>query len=396
MLPHFIHNRIRNVLLALMFLGCIYLPMVDHFFQFDATASLTENRTLNQAPNLILPTVSVMENPADIDAWYELLQTVARYPSNFNRYYNDHFGFRKSLVRMHSHMALSGWPAKGNVIIGRNGYLFLGEARTRESYQASTSFSTDELVSWKAELERRRDWLAAQGIDYLLVIAPEKSTIYPEFMPANIPRIGTQTRMDQLMTYFAENSNLQVIDLRPVLVRGRTEHPTYYRTDTHWNDWGAFLVSQSIIVELTKNFPDMQPPNIGDYTFNEEKMPGGDLARMMALGDSLSDDGIVVEALRSNSAYPADTDITLPPDVPDWNQPEAREMSDIELPALIMFRDSFGKSLIPFLSEHFRRSLYLHQYSFDESTILLESPDIVIQEIAERELQGSAPPESNY
>jgi hypothetical protein len=66
------------------------------------------------------------------------------------------------------------------------------------------------------------------------------------------------------------------------------------------------------------------------------------------------------------------------------------------LPKAVLFRDSFFTKLVPFFAPHFRRSVYYWQYKFDCAVIDQEKPDIVIQQIAERELmkiQPTNPPE---
>jgi hypothetical protein len=51
-----------------------------------------------------------------------------------------------------------------------------------------------------------------------------------------------------------------------------------------------------------------------------------------------------------------------------------------------MLRDSFTSHLAPFVSEHFRRAVYLWQRSFDYEAIERERPDVVIEEFGERML----------
>ena len=57
----------------------------------------------------------------------------------------------------------------------------------------------------------------------------------------------------------------------------------------------------------------------------------------------------------------------------------------------MVFRDSFGSALIPFLSEHFSRALYLWQYNFDPDVVQAEDPDVVVQEWVGRRLSTMPP-----
>ena len=55
--------------------------------------------------------------------------------------------------------------------------------------------------------------------------------------------------------------------------------------------------------------------------------------------------------------------------------------------------DSFGIALVPYLSEHFERSVFVHRIvtpALRLALIELEKPDVVIEEIVERNVRGPA------
>jgi len=64
------------------------------------------------------------------------------------------------------------------------------------------------------------------------------------------------------------------------------------------------------------------------------------------------------------------------------------EVPDPSLPRAVIFRDSFASRLVPFLSEHFSRAVYVWQNDFDANVVIAEHPDVVIQEIVGRHLYG--------
>jgi hypothetical protein len=78
------------------------------------------------------------------------------------------------------------------------------------------------------------------------------------------------------------------------------------------------------------------------------------------------------------------------PDVPGPVAARATERAG-GLPHAVVFVDSFGERLEPWLSESFGRALYLtyQKRDFDMRAIRREHPDVVIQEWVERRLMGA-------
>ena len=60
-------------------------------------------------------------------------------------------------------------------------------------------------------------------------------------------------------------------------------------------------------------------------------------------------------------------------------------------PRALIFRDSFGSAMIPFLSEHFSRAVYVWQNDFDTALAADERPAVVIQEWVGRHLYNQTP-----
>ena len=67
----------------------------------------------------------------------------------------------------------------------------------------------------------------------------------------------------------------------------------------------------------------------------------------------------------------------------DYEQRYTSEANDLKI---LMFGDSFSTSLIKFLKESFGESVFIWHYRFNKQLIIDEKPDIVINEIVERNL----------
>ncbi len=186
---------------------------------------------------------------------------MARFPDDFTEYLTDTFAFRTMLVRCQSTArvkALNVSPSR-SLIRGRDAWCFYADDGAMRDYAEAPPVTTAELEEWRLTLQDTTDWMHARGIAYLFVMAPDKHQVYPEYMPATIRR-ASPSRMDQLAAYLAEHSTVPVLDLRPALERGKTEERIYHRTDTHWNDRGAYIAYSAIISAVVRFTPGSTAP----------------------------------------------------------------------------------------------------------------------------------------
>ena len=117
------------------------------------------------------------------------------FPPAFERAFADRFGGRDILIRVHhaSLLEFFGVSALTTVMPGHDGwYYWLGEdgLSLDRHYRGVEPFPQAYVDATAAEFVRRRDWLAARGIAYVVAIVPEKFTIYPEYLPAWVAHVG--------------------------------------------------------------------------------------------------------------------------------------------------------------------------------------------------------------
>ena len=352
--------------LIVVFLVLIGLPAAGNVRR-PAEAAVTENRSLAPAPE-----------------W----KPTRKFPGQFEAFFNDHFGFRQALIRGLAFAEVR-WlrvSASAKVILGKHGWLFYTDQPVGTRHRARRPLAAGQLECWRQLLEARRDWLAARGIRYVFVIAPDKQTIYPE----NLPRAlrGEQvhdSRLDQLLGYLRAHSDVVAPDLRTPLLRAKERERVYYETDSHWNECGAFVAYQRIVDALSPWFAGVRPLPRGAFADVAVSGIAGDCASLLSLSDRFNEDGC---ALRRQTPC-ADRQLPgLPPFVSPTEPRIVVEQADSTLPRALVLRDSFGAALVPFLAEHFRRTVFAWEdYPvFDVGLIERERPDVVIQEMVERKL----------
>lgn len=316
--------------------------------------------------------------PARPASWAELVQ----FPRRFARYYGATFGLRTAIVQFHAHAVyrLTGQSPSNKVIFGKDGWLYYADDYSIEDFHSAKPFTPDELACWKSVMEARQDWLARRGAQLLIVLACDKYVIYPEYLPDAYRRGPQPYRVEELAAYLAQHSRLNVVPLLAPLRAARAADRLYHRTDTHWNDRGAAIGYREILGRLNLTPVPYEPA--------EATTPAWDLAVMINLHDILREQNLALRPVQPRRAKLIEVDT---PD-PTWNVGRAVfEVDDPALPKLVMFRDSFGSALLPFLAEHFRRSVFLWQYDFDPAVIEAEKPDVVIWLMTSRRLQWYEP-----
>ncbi len=125
-----------------------------------------------------------------------------------------------------------------------------------------------------------------------------------------------------------------------------------------------------------------------DFEAVERTTEGMDLAGMMGLTRVLRETDLALVPIRPRRAR------VVEPAGGHETDEEGRlvtEIDDPSLPRAVIFRDSFVSRLVPFLSEHFSRAVYLWQNDFDAAEVEKEHPDVVIQEIVGRHLYNFIP-----
>ncbi len=325
-----------------------------------------------------------MRELAPAPAWSWQAHAIAAWPAAFKQYFVDHFAFRSRLIHL---QAVALWEGlrtspSDTVIAGKDGWLFYADDGGLQDYVQTEPFDAESLRAWKDTLERTRDWLAERGIHYLVVFAPDKQMIYPEFMPTTLGRMSPDYRVDRLLDYLRRHSTLDPLDLRPPLLAAKSSELLYDRYDTHWNDRGGLVGYQAIVRRLQRWFPSMQPLTRADFVASASA-PSGDKTTMLGLVDRGKE---AMPGLVPRRGWAARV---VEPATPDPYGEEGRLVTEIpgsRRPRAVVFRDSFAGRLMPYLSEHFSRAVYLWENDFDADVVTREHPDVVIQEFVARHL----------
>lgn len=314
------------------------------------------------------------------------------FPRRFEHYFNDHFGSRDRLLALDhwTKAAIFGVSSAPTVLIGKQGWLyFTGEdAKALDRwYRGIGGFTDAEIAALRSELLRRREFLDHLGIPYVVVVVPEKYSVYPEFLPDWVKRVTPTTALDRIADDLAHHPELHFLDLRPALRLSKQNERVYYKTDSHWNFVGATTGYRVLMAEIERVLPGLStmPPMRASFDPGVD-FYSGDLSRMIGATERFREDDIApLGKILADTSHCAKRDSAG--ETPGFefyaygcpNPPRYRAL---------VYRDSMAIPLIPLLSENFARSTYVSTHTMDPALVERLKPDIVIEEIVERALNA--------
>jgi hypothetical protein len=318
-------------------------------FHFFPERQYTENRELAKAPQ-----------------WN--LNALSRFPADCESYVGDNFGLRPELIRWDSilKVKLLGVSPVRSVVLGKESWLFycseaLDDGNTFNDFRGTIPLSSAELEKVQKKLEDNTRMFERMSILYLAVVVPNKNTLYDEYLPDDIRRFRPVTRLDQLVSHLKEHSNVKILDLRDAFRKAKNSHPLYWKTDSHWNSYGAYLGYSEIVRTLSARLPALRSIPIAGGKVRVETSPNGrDLAQMLSMQDMLPEENETEFSLDAS------------PDTP-------------LLDTIVFRHDSFGDNLYPYFRRHFKNIVNIAPfapYQFD--AIRDQHPEVVLHVFAER------------
>ena len=345
--------------------------MLAEYFPVFMVIESTENRAIKPFPELSKDSID-------------------RFPQEFDDYYSDNFKARNQLLKFNSKIKYHWFnipPFSGKAFLGRQGWMYAIEDEM-DLYLGNNIFSKDTLLRFIEVVNYRKHILDSIGCKYYLVIVPVKASVYPEYIPFSKRKTGQSTLTDQIITALNYETDVHVIDLRDELVKYKHEHRVFDKTDTHWNEYGGYVAYHKIMEELSKDFPAIASIDISEFKIEPVKTEGKNLTNMMGIIDGTNEIEITCRPIFDKSAKTGQkSNYPVPGYFPYKKRYEQVFVTPVESrPKLLAIHDSYGFTLIPFLNEHFIKSVFIFdgwQHALNAPILYNEKPDIFLQLVSE-------------
>lgn len=334
------------VVLAMLLLS---LPLL--LTPFYPTTETTESAQQTPAPQLIRDGQPNTQLITDAGDWY-----------------SDHYAFRQQLITLNGmiHKTIFATSPVHQVILGRDGWYFYNE--TVDDYTGQSQLSQRELFALVHNLQLMQWSAQSQNAQFVLMVAPNKNSVYPEKMPDSY--LKAEQKNIQIVQDALKAAGVNVCDVYAPLLEHKDE-TLYYLRDSHWNRKGSRLAYDTLMADLGLN------PRPYATMGSETRDHKGDL-----------DEILLPKGWTPEQEEYVDSNMTYTPKLEgdalmdSWIETENPQGAG----SILLFRDSFGINLVPFLADTFQKGWFsrLEPYNFVQIASL--QPQIVAIEKTERRI----------
>ncbi len=352
----------RNKFVALVFLLMLGLICVVNLATGDRKFSEKENRALEQQPKL---TVSGIES--------------GRWMEQYESYVSDQFAGRDFWVSLKSHLDLLAGKRKANgVFKGKDNYLLEDIAKPDEEQLDAN------LTAMKKFQKQYKD------IPMYMMLVPDAANIQSDKLPKHAVTEDQNQQFSEIQSTLG--TSFQWVNVTDALNKHKSED-IYYHTDHHWTTLGAYYAYQELASSMklktkeeqtwkpyavTTEFNGTLSSTSGYETSYEEPI------YIYAPEDLEKAPQVVVnnvnEKKKTGTLY--DTSKLKGKDKYALFLGGNYPMLDIKTTAdstdrLLIFKDSYANSLIPFLTPYYREIIVIDpRYYYDNIKDVMEQNKI--------------------
>jgi len=350
--------------LPIVFIAILMLPFINSQFGLIKFERRLENRNF--------------KDTLEID-----IEFLDIFPKDCEKYIGDNFSFRAPLLKAYGEIKVDLFQVTPNaerLIVGKDGWYFLAE-HEKKIYEGKKDFSKQYLEAFVVEWKSRLTYFEQRNIKAYWMIPPFKHNVYPEYLPPQVYQ-SKPRRTAIVVDYINEIIPGFVIDPLPELLKFKDVQKLYKKHDNHWNMRAGYIASKLLLDRIQNDFPNVNIADVPKFEWDTITAVGGILADI--LGPEYREEMDFEPIFEEKDTYLAeDYGFPIPEHFAYFEEYEVRytnKTSGNELKVLII-RDSFTGSMMPFLKSLFSESVYIFdswEYQLNDPIIAEMNPDIVI------------------
>ncbi|HPE94624.1 MAG TPA: Ig-like domain-containing protein, partial [Bacillota bacterium] len=260
----------------------------------------------------------------------------------------------------------------------------------------TNSLTSSQISTFKSKVDTKVAALKKinKNAELIYIIIPAPASVYPELLPDSITPTNNPSRLEQIYEAL-EDTNAKYINVLELFEEHKYDNlKLYWKTDTHWTDYGGFLVYEELFDIIDDNFPDAYARPMSDFTFTEGYYYGGDLAYYINIDRTLMQEWNALRVpnfdmpsmISSIQRYVSAKQLTYRDGIIDQKQYVYTNRS--HLPTTVIYRDSYSTQMFDIIAERCDTSAFhaMWDYTLNTSEFKSLDADYVIYIINERNI----------
>lgn len=301
-------------------------------------------------------------------------------------YVADHFAFRQEMITTDAGIKAGIFHSSANekVIVGKKGWLFFQE--TMNDYQKRNLLSGREIHNCATVVRLIEQGVELQGAEFAFTVAPNKNTLYGKYMPDRFEAGSGEGNLEHLIAEM-KKQKVHYVDLRTPLRKGKNQ--VYHKLDTHWNNLGASTACETLLDYFGKDHIHYE-----NESYLWKKNFSGDLQGMLFPKSRKKDWNAIydrpwtyeyVNNVTSTEQMEIQTENQTQKD-DQKNAVKEKQKKQKRHKSLVMYRDSFGNALVPFMAQEYLKGYFTKEVPYDLSLVDAYKADDVVIELAQRQI----------
>lgn len=270
-----------------------------------------------------------------------------------NAWFNDNMGFRPLLTRLNNQLDYSVFGYSRRLLIGKDGWFFDNEWIENQLKQERSGEPLQRRLQEKVAMISC--YLAARNVKLVMVSIPASWTVYPEFLPADAPKLRRPTPLETFSSFLKTRTDLLYVDGMDILLP-ESPRGLYLKTDHHFNAIGAYLLARALVRKIAESEGRTVDPWDREPRFVPIRNWNGNLARFLSVFDSPVETNYAVDPADAYDQKhpPAGQSFTAGPPPFEFTYRNDGPRHD-KLPAIVLFGNSFSDFFVePGMYEFFR------------------------------------------
>ena len=367
-------EKLKRILLIVVFCVVITLPGFLLMLGFEAKPDKYENKKTAERPQFEIRKHTLRD----------IYKSIKHFKNDFEQYIDNRLFVREFFLNIHKQIKIRLFHTHSHplqVITVTDGWMFGVDIDGVMNHTIGQEhLSRLELDNIESNLKSVRNFLSEKNIKYYFLIAPNKHSVY--YSKMGFEKIAPFRIKHQLLNILEKN-DIPYIDPVEKLKFESKNTQVFFKTDTHWNNYGAYIAFQMLIEKINSDF---NLPIDSYVILNQDNLNRYrsfcDLSRM---NRSLKKESYTNNITVSNTGTLLSSKLKVPL---MFN----RKKEDYEIRfhnankkyKVVVFRDSFSDALRLYFAANFQEVVFIWYKKFSREIILKEKPDIVITEVVER------------